>query len=108
MLITCSPLESYEISPVWFFDGRPGGIRLIARVGKTVQDTELWKPARLAPPPSPISRFTRTAEGKCIGVVREEGVELQLVNDRGTQLVRKQRSSAADNLVVLDEGAGTC
>lgn len=44
----------------------------------------------------------------CIGIVREEGIELQLVSERGTQLVWKQRSSAADNLVVLNQGVTFC
>lgn len=88
-----------------FFDGRPEGIKLISRIGGTLRDTEVWEPAPLTPSSSPISRFVRTPEGQCIGVVREEGIELQLVSDRGTQLVWKERSAAADNLVVLDKGA---
>ena len=103
-LITCSPLESYEISPVSFFDGQPDGIRLIARIGRTLQDTESWKAKLSTFQHSPISRFVRTAEGKCVGVLREEEIELQLVSERGTQLVWKQRSPAADHLVVLDKG----
>ena len=107
-LITCSPLESYEISPVSFFNGQPEGIRLIARIGRTLQAAESWTPVLSTSPPSSISRFVRTAEGKCIGIVRKEGIELQLVSERGTQLIWKQRSSAADNLVVLDKGARYC
>ena len=37
--------------------------------------------------------------------MREEEIELQLVSKRGTRLVWKERSAAADSLVVLDEGA---
>ena len=36
--------------------------------------------------------------------MREEEIELQLVSKRGTRLVWKERSAAADSLVVLDEG----
>lgn len=54
---------------------------------------------------SSISRFVRTPEGQCIGVMREEEIELQLVSKRGTRLIWKERSAAADGLVVLDEGA---
>jgi len=103
-MITNFPLESYEISPVSFFDGRPEGIKLISRVGGTFSGTELWKSAPSASSPSPISRFVRTPEGRCIGVMREEGIELQFVGERGTQLFLKERSAAADILVVLDKG----
>lgn len=41
-----------------------------------------------------------------MGVVREEGIELRFVSERGTQLDRRGGSSAADNLIVLDKGAG--
>jgi len=37
--------------------------------------------------------------------MREEGSELQLVSERGTRLVWKERSAAVDVLVVLDKGA---
>lgn len=104
-LITSLPLESYEISLVSFFDGRPEGINLISRVGGTLTDTDSWESAPPTPSSSPISRFVRTPEGRCIGVVREEGSELQLVSERGTRLVWKERSAAADGLVVLDKGA---
>lgn len=88
-----------------FFDGRPEGINLISRVGGTLTDTESWEPAPPTPSSSPISRFVRTPEGQCIGVMREEGSDLQLVSERGTRLVWKERSAAADILVVLDKGA---
>jgi hypothetical protein len=103
-LITGSPLESYEVSPVPFFDGRPEGIKLIARIGRVLTDTESQEPMFSTPSSSPISRFVRTAEGQCIGIVREERIELQLVGELGTQLVWKEVSSAADNLVVLNKG----
>jgi hypothetical protein len=38
--------------------------------------------------------------------MREEGIELLRVSERGTQLVWRERSSAATNLVVLDQGRG--
>jgi len=99
-LITNFPLESHEVSPVPFFDGRPEGIKLISRVG----GTKLRESASSASSFSPISRFVRTPEGQCIGIVREEGIELQLVSERGTQLVLKEMSVATDILVVLDKG----
>lgn len=104
MLISNSPLESYEVCPVSFFGSRPDGIKLAARMGGLLQDTESWESTLSVSSTSPISRFVRTAEGRCIGVVREEGIELQIVGGHGTQLVRKERSSAADSLVVLDKG----
>ena len=103
-LITNSPLESYEISPVSFFDGRPEGIKLISQIGGASKDTELLGSSASASSSSPISEFVRTLEGQCIGIMREEGIELQLVSEDGTQLVWKEGSVAADNLVVLDKG----
>ena len=38
--------------------------------------------------------------------MREEGIEHLRVSERGTQLVWKERTSAATNLVVLDQGRG--
>lgn len=104
-LITSSPLESHEVSPVSFFDGRPEGIKLISQIGRTLRNAEVWDSAPSTSSSSPISRFVRTPEGQCIGIVREEGIELQLVSECGTQLAWKERSGAADNLVVLDKGA---
>lgn len=104
ILISNSPLESYEVCPVSFFGGRPDGIKLIARIGGLLQDTESRESTLSVSSTSPISRFVRTAEGQCIGIVREEGIELQTIGGHGTQLVWKERSSAADNLVVLDKG----
>jgi hypothetical protein len=105
-LITSSPLESYDVSPISFFNVRPEGIKLIARAGRTSQDNEAWESALSKPSSSPISRFVRTAEGRCIGVVREEGTELLLVTERGSHLILKERFAAATNLVVLDKGKG--
>lgn len=104
-LITNFPLESHEISPVSFFDGRPEGVKLISRVGGSSCGTELWESALSVSSSSPISRFVRTSEGQCIGVVREEAIELQLVSERGTRLVLKELSAAADIMVVLDKGS---
>ena len=103
-LITSSPLESYEVSLVSFFDGRPEGIKLISRIGETLANTESWELAPPMPSSSPISRFVRTPDGQCIGVMRGEGIELQLVTERGTQLILEERSAAVDCLVVLDRG----
>ena len=68
-------------------------------------DAELWESTPPTPSSSPISRFVRTPDGQCIGVMRKEGIELQLVSERGTRLIWKERSAAADSLVVLDRGA---
>lgn len=104
MLITSPSLESYEISPVSFLDGQPEGIKPISRIGGTAREIEP-RESTLSTSSSSISRFVRTPEGQCIGVMREEEIELQLVSKRGTRLVWKERSAAADSLVVLDEGA---
>lgn len=104
-MITSSPIESYEISPASFFDGRPEGINLISRIGGASKNAGLLESQPPASSSSPISRFVRTPEGQCIGVMREEGIELQLASEGGTQLAWKGRSTAADNLVVLDKGA---
>ena len=104
-LITGSPLESYEISPVSFFDGQAEGIKLVSRIGRTIRDAGFWKSVPSTPLSSPISRFVRTPEGQCVGVVREGGIELQLVSERGTQFVWKERLAGADGLIILDKGA---
>jgi hypothetical protein len=90
---------------VSLFDCRPEGIKPISRTGGTLADTESWESAPPTLSSSPISRFVRTPEGQCIGVARKEGIELQLVSERGTRLVWKEKSPAADGLVVLDRGA---
>lgn len=37
--------------------------------------------------------------------MREQGIDLQIVSERGTQLDWKETSAAADSVVILDKGA---
>jgi hypothetical protein len=92
--VTSSPLVTFDLSPIAFFDAQPEGLR------KGVQDIE-----RASEEESEIVRFVRTPEGNGVGVLRASGGgEAWRIVEGGSSLVRSGAWVAADHVVVLDGG----
>lgn len=102
-LITSSPLTSYTLSPLPFFDAGEDGIRLqICSADQSGYNEEFRRN---------ISRFVRTADGMGVASLNADGsVESWEVTDRGSNISRCQgkekldREMAADLVVVLEAG----
>lgn len=95
-LVSTSPLCSFELDLINFFDDQPTGLRLTAQFLDRISAEE-----------SEISRFVRTPEGQGLGVIRKGGGgETWSHGPAEAMLTRSASWSAADRVVVLDHG--TC
>ncbi|KAF9462089.1 WD repeat-containing protein [Collybia nuda] len=93
-LAMTSPLATFNLSPMSFFDAQSEGLSLSAKAVDRVLEEE-----------SPIIRFVRTPEGKGVGVIRENGGgETWRLVEQGSRLVRVGNWSSATHVVVLDGG----
>lgn len=93
-LAMTSPLTTFTLSPMAFFDAQSDGLHLLAKAMERVPEEE-----------SPIVRFVRTPEGKGVGVIRENGGgEAWRLVEHGSRLVRAGSWEAADHVVVLEGG----
>ncbi|OAX44398.1 hypothetical protein K503DRAFT_383768 [Rhizopogon vinicolor AM-OR11-026] len=92
-MVTSTPLTTFEVSPLAFFDGKSSGLRLIAQGLDRVPQEE-----------SKVRRLVRTPAGRGVAVVRADGGEVWRVVEGGSQLARERRWSHADHVVVLDGG----
>ncbi|KAF9015532.1 RAVE protein 1 C terminal-domain-containing protein [Cyathus striatus] len=93
-IISTSPLASFDLSPLSFFDVHADGLKEIAKGASHViaEDSE-------------ISRFVRTPEGKGVAVLKTDGAgDVWTIAESGTQLVHSGSWKSADFVVVLDEG----
>ncbi|KAG6841953.1 hypothetical protein C0991_005133 [Blastosporella zonata] len=92
-LAVSSPLATFTLSPVSFFDAQADGPRLYSTLLPRVPEEE-----------SRILKLVRTPEGAGVGIVRAAGGEVWRVTKNGTQLVRSRSWSSADHVVVLQRG----
>ncbi|GAW06008.1 wd repeat protein [Lentinula edodes] len=93
-LVSTSPLCSFELDLINFFDDQPTGLRLTAQFLDRISAEE-----------SEISRFVRTPEGQGLGVIRKGGGgETWSHGPDEAMLTRSASWSAADRVVVLDHG----
>lgn len=92
-MVTSTPLTTFEVSPLAFFDGQSAGLHLNAKGLDRVPHEE-----------SKIRRLVRTPAGRGVAVVRADGGEVWRVIEGGSQLTRGKRWSNADHVVVLDGG----
>lgn len=101
IVITSSPLKSYEMDPLLFFDGQKDGMRLLARSAES--DAALD-----APSASSIRTFLRTPEGRGLAVVREDSIEAWHFHTdpakSALQLKKLGHWGSADLVAVFDEG----
>ncbi|KAE9408257.1 WD repeat-containing protein [Gymnopus androsaceus JB14] len=93
-LVSTSPLCSYELDLAEFFDAQPTGLRSTGRFSD-----------RFAAEEAEIVGFVRTPEGKGVGVVRKGGGgQTWRLGRPGPNLSRSASWTAADQVVVLDQG----
>ncbi|KAG1730794.1 RAVE protein 1 C terminal-domain-containing protein [Suillus occidentalis] len=92
-MVTSTPLTTFEVSPLAFFDGQSAGLHLHAKGLDRLPHEE-----------SKIRRLVRTPAGRGVAVVRADGGEVWRVIEGGSQLARGRRWSNADHVVVLDGG----
>ncbi|KAG6818061.1 hypothetical protein H0H87_009216 [Tephrocybe sp. NHM501043] len=92
-LAVSSPLATFDLSPISFFDAQNDGLKLSSTALPRVPEEE-----------SKIVRLVRTTEGAGVGIVRRTGGEAWRVIKKGTQLVRSRPWSSADHVVVLQRG----
>jgi hypothetical protein len=93
-LAVLSPLTTFSLSPLSFFDMQPDGLRLSAGLLERIPEEE-----------SDIVRLVRTPEGRGLGIMRaNSGGEAWRVVENGSRLVRSDRWKSADHVVVLDAG----
>lgn len=92
-MVTSTPLTTFEVSPLAFFDGQSAGLHLHAKGLNRLPHEE-----------SKIRRLVRTPAGRGVAVVRGDGGEVWRVIEGGSQLARGRRWSNADHVVVLDGG----
>ncbi|KAG6836376.1 hypothetical protein H0H93_008676 [Arthromyces matolae] len=92
-LVTTSPLATYDVSSITFFDAQKEGLQLSSSLLPRVATEE-----------TKVVRLIRTPEGAGVGVVRLSGGEAWRVVQNGTQLVRSSSWSSADHVVVLQRG----
>ncbi|KAG6911550.1 hypothetical protein DXG01_011852 [Tephrocybe rancida] len=88
-----SPLATFDLSPMSFFDAQSDGLKLSSSTLPRVPGEE-----------SKIVQLVRTPEGAGVGIVRSTGGEAWRVIKNGTQLVRAKAWSSADHVVVLQRG----
>lgn len=93
-LISTSPLCSYELNPENFFDAQATGLRSTGII-----------PDKFPADEAHIAGFARTPEGKGVAVVRQGGGGETWSLAAGPNLSRSASWSAADQVVVLDQGA---
>lgn len=91
--MSSSPLATYSLNPLNFFDARSDGLELCAQGLERVPEED-----------SHVRRFVRTPDGRGVAVVREDGGEVWTVHEQGSKLVRELRWAAADHVVVLNRG----
>ncbi|KAF8222144.1 WD repeat-containing protein [Tricholoma matsutake] len=93
-LAMSSPLTTFNLSPLSFFDAQSDGFRLSAMSIERVLEEE-----------SDIVRLVRTPDGRGLGVMRADGGgEAWRAVDHGSRLVRSDRWKSADHVVVLEGG----
>lgn len=93
-LVTSSPLTTFDLAPLTFFDAQSSGLRFTAKEIKRVPEEE-----------ADIVRLVRTPEGNGVGIIRTDGDgEAWRVVESGSKLVRSARWSSADHVVVLEGG----
>ncbi|KAF8642016.1 hypothetical protein AX16_009737 [Volvariella volvacea WC 439] len=93
-MITTSPISTFELHPLTFFDAHPDGLLSVAHELERVPMEE-----------REIERFVRTLEGRGVGTLREGNLgEAWTVKQRGTALTRSGTWTSADFVVVLQEG----
>ncbi|KAG1784113.1 RAVE protein 1 C terminal-domain-containing protein [Suillus placidus] len=92
-MVTSTPLTTFEVSPLAFFDGQSAGLHFNAKGLDRLPHEE-----------SKIRRLVRTPAGRGVAVVRADGGEVWRVIEGGSQLARGRRWSNADQVVVLDGG----
>ncbi|KAG2159698.1 RAVE protein 1 C terminal-domain-containing protein [Suillus bovinus] len=92
-MVTSTPLTTFKVSPLAFFDGQAAGLDLNAKGLNRLSHEE-----------SKIRRLVRTPAGRGVAVVRADGGEVWRVIEGGSQLARGRRWSNADHVVVLDGG----
>ena len=93
-LAMSSPLMTFNLSPLSFFDAQSDGLRLSAMALERVPEEE-----------SDIIRLVRTPDGRGIGVMRADGGgEAWRVVEHGSRMVRSDRWKSADHVVVLEGG----
>lgn len=93
-MVTSTPLITFDLSPLAFFDAQSHGLRLVASFPERIPEEE-----------SPIIRLIRTPEGNGIGVMRLNGCgEAWTVTKRGTEIERIGKWEKADFIVVLFRG----
>ncbi|TFK30799.1 WD repeat-containing protein [Coprinopsis marcescibilis] len=93
-LVTSSPLLTFELSPLAFFDAQSHGLRLVASFPEREPDEE-----------SPVVRLVRTPEGTGVGAIRENrGGQAWTITRRGTELKPTGSWNECDFMVVLFQG----
>lgn len=92
-MVTSTPLATFEVLPLAFFDGQSSGMHLIAKGLDRVPQEE-----------SKIRRLVRTPAGRGVAVARADGGEVWKVIEGGSQLARGIRWSNAEHVVVMDGG----
>ncbi|KAG2154690.1 RAVE protein 1 C terminal-domain-containing protein [Suillus clintonianus] len=92
-MVTSTPLTTFKVSPLAFFDGQSAGLHLNAKGLDRLPHEE-----------SKIRKLVRTPAGRGVAVVRADGGEVWRVVEGGSQLARGRRWSDADHVVVLDGG----
>ncbi|KAJ3966484.1 RAVE protein 1 C terminal-domain-containing protein [Lentinula raphanica] len=94
ILISTSPLSSFELDLESFFGDEPTGLQLVTQFLDRVPAEE-----------SEITRFIRTPEGRGVGVIRKGGGgETWSHGNIEFKLTRSDSWTAADQVVVLDHG----
>ena len=93
-LVTSTPLLTFELSPLAFFDAQSHGLRLVASFPERVSEEE-----------SPVVRLVRTPEGTGVGIIRENrGGQAWTITRRGTELKPTGNWNDCDFMVVLFQG----
>ncbi|EMD42152.1 hypothetical protein CERSUDRAFT_110689 [Gelatoporia subvermispora B] len=105
VLVATRPLATYSLTPLLFFDARENGLQRLTSLDLQGRDNDISPPvekqavdadARVMSDAnereSPILRFVRTADGECVGLLRENGeAETWRVSSNGQSLVRVAR-----------------
>ncbi|OCH96047.1 WD repeat-containing protein [Obba rivulosa] len=99
ILVASSPLASYSLAPLSFFDARENGLRQLASLGSGLKCQRML-PSRIGrktgtedtlgfeESKSTILCFVRTADGEAVGVLRENGeVETWCMHPSGQELI---------------------
>lgn len=93
-IVTSSPLRSYSVSPLAFFEDPGQGLHISSQALERVPQEE-----------ADIVKFVRTPEGKGVGVLRTDGSgEVWNIGGNIRLLHRAGSWTFADQIVVLDGG----